>query len=155
MVTVFCRQCYRHCLFFDRVIKMKNDYLYYRKCIEENPPESSAMYMLHKGIFMNGEEMMKDEFLAKKTDSDFAFRKEFENGDVLEYDVVRDFQQGSDYVTFIAELNADSKEHDRETVLVEMDKYSLMGRDIGHELYVVMQDDLEQERERVNTGLER
>lgn len=132
---------------------MTNDFKYWHK-LNESQKENSNMYMLKNGVFMNIAELMTDKKRAEEEGCLFPFRKELENGMVLDYDVVKEKQNTEGIITFIVALDTDRYED--EAILLDVDKASLLGKDIGNELYQYIKEVMELEQtERKQESYER
>ena len=128
---------------------MTNDFAYYQDC-QKYQHEDSAQYMLKHGVFLNMAELYKDMKIAGSETCAMPFRKELENGNILDYDILKE-DADPNIVTFITALNTDDYENN--AILIDMDRDLILGQDIGKVLYEAFQEIMEQEN--VKTEWER
>ena len=109
---------------------MANEFAYYQK-LKESQKTDSPRFMMDNGVFMNGAELFTDVKRAEDEKCELPFRKITEDGNVLDYDVVNESNQNT--MAFIVALN--SEDYEKDAMILDMDKISLMGQDIGAKLY--------------------
>jgi len=109
---------------------MANEFAYYQK-LKRSQQTDSPKFMMDNGVFMNGTELYTDVKMAEDEKCELPFRKITEDGNVLDYDVIN--ETAKDTMAFIVSLN--SEDYEKDAIILDMDKISLMGQDIGEKLY--------------------
>ncbi len=109
---------------------MANEFAYYRK-LKESQQADSPRFMMDNGVFMNATELYTDVKNAETEKCEFPFRKITEDGNVLDYDVLN--ESNKETMAFIVSLN--SENYEKDAMILDMEKTSLMGQDIGEKLY--------------------